>query len=297
MIISSTSLDALRTGFSAAFRGGLDQAQTQYGRITTTVPSTTREQKFGWIGKLPSMREWIGPRVVQNLAEHDYSIVNKPFELTLGVDRHDIEDDNLGQYQSLFTEMGAAAASHPDQLVWQALKAGWTNLCYDGQFFFDTDHPVIAADGSTVSVANTDGGAGLPWFLMSTRRTLRPMLLQMRQEPRFVRKDAETDEGVFNNREFKYGVDARMNVGYGFWQMAYGSKQTLDKANFASAFAAIEGMVGDHGRPLGLVPDLLVVPPGLRVEALEILNAERDAAGATNVWRGQAELLVVPWLA
>jgi len=59
----------------------------------------------------------------------------------------------------------------------------------------------------------------------------------------------------------------------------------------------LEGMKGDHGRPLGIMPNVLVVPPSLRENGLEILNAERDSGGATNVWRGTAELLVVPWLA
>ena len=45
------------------------------------------------------------------------------------------------------------------------------------------------------------------------------------------------------------------------------------------------------------MPTHLVVPPALREAGLAILNAERDAAGATNVWRGAATLLVVPWLA
>ena len=42
---------------------------------------------------------------------------------------------------------------------------------------------------------------------------------------------------------------------------------------------------------------LLVVPPTLEKEALELINAERSAAGATNIYRGSAELLVSPWLA
>ena len=86
-------------------------------------------------------------------------------------------------------------------------------------------------------------------------------------------------------------------MGYGLWQMAWGSKQTLDKAHYKAAREALMGMKGDHGRPLGLTPNLLVVPPTLEGQALELLNAERDAAGATNVYRNTAELLVVPWLA
>lgn len=104
-------------------------------------------------------------------------------------------------------------------------------------------------------------------------------------------------EWVKRDRKIEYGVHIRANVGFGFWQVAWGSKQTLDAAHYATARAAIAGMKGDHGRPLGLVPDLLVYPPALEGNALEILNAERDAAGATNVWRGTARPLMTPWLA
>ena len=297
MIINAANLDAIRVGFSTAYRRGLGQAQTQYGRVATTVPSSTKENKYGWLGKLPNMREWIGPRAVHGIAEHDYAIKNRPFELTIGVDRDDIEDDNLGVYEPLFVEMGESVAAHPDLLVWDALKNGFATECYDGQYFFDTDHPVLDANGEVSSVANTDGGAGMPWYLLSVRKALKPIIFQERRKPQFVAKDRPTDDNVFDNKEFRYGTDGRWNVGYGFWQMAWGSKQTLDKAHYATAREAIMGMKGDHGRPLGLMPDLLVVPPSLEGEAMEVLKAERDAAGATNVYKATAELLVVPWLA
>lgn len=297
MIINSANLDAIRVGFSTAYRRGLGQAATAYGRIATTVPSTTRENKYGWLGKLPNMREWVGPRVVHGLAEHDYAIRNKSYELTISVDRDDIRDDNLGVYEPLFVEMGESVAAHPDLLVFGALKDGFTTECYDGQPFFDADHPVLDEDGNVISVSNTGGGSGTPWFLLSTRRALRPIIFQEREKPQFVARDNPRDSNVFKNKAFEYGSDGRWNVGYGFWQMAYGSKQTLNKTNYAAARTALMGMKGDHGRPLGIVPDLLVVPPALEQAALEILNSERDAAGATNVYKGTAELMVTPWLA
>lgn len=296
-VVNSAALDAIRTGFSAVFQRALAQAAPQWPQIATRVPSSTRENRYGWLGRLPSMREWIGARQVQALAEHDYTIRNRAFELTIGVDRHDIEDDNLGVYEPLLAEMGQSAAAHPDQLVFGALKDGFTATGYDGQPFFDTDHPVIAADGSTVTVANTDGGSGTPWFLLVTARPLKPLILQVRQEPQFVSRDDIRDSNVFASREFLYGVDARHNVGYGFWQMAWGSKQALTPAAYAAARAAIMGFTGDGGRPLGLVPDLLVVPPALEGAARQILEAEYLSATESNVWRGSARLLVSPWLA
>jgi phage major head subunit gpT-like protein len=85
-------------------------------------------------------------------------------------------------------------------------------------------------------------------------------------------------------------------VGFGFPQMAWGSKQTLNAQYYAAARAGIQGMKGDYGRPLGLVPDLLVVPPSLESAGRKLLNSEHAAGGETNEWKGTAELLVVPWL-
>ncbi|MFN4089974.1 MAG: Mu-like prophage major head subunit gpT family protein [Alphaproteobacteria bacterium] len=297
MLVNAANLDALRVGFRTSFQGGLGQAPSQYLRVTTVISSSTKEQKYGWLGKIPNVREWIGPRAVQNLAQHDYSIREKPWELTIAVDRDDIETDNLGICTPMFVEMGRSASAFVDMLAWDLLKDGWSTPCYDGQNYFDTDHPVLDAEGQVVSVANTDGGSGTPWFLIDASRALKPVILQRRRDFEFVAKDRLTDDNVFQNREFVYGADARMNVGFGFWQFAWGSRQPLTAANYAGARAALSGMKGDYARPLGLTPNLLVVPPALESAARKLLNSEFGPGGETNEWKGTAELLIVPWLA
>lgn len=297
MLINAANLDALRVGFKTTFQGALGQASQDWQRIATVVPATTKEQKYGWLGKVPNVREWIGPRAVQNLMQHDYAIKEKALELTIGVDRDDIETDNLGIYAPLFAEMGLSTGSEWAKMVYAQLKNGFTTNCYDGQFFFDTDHPVLDEAGAVTTVANTDGGSGPAWFLLDVSRAIKPIILQKRKEFEFVSMDRVTDEVVFTNKEFRYGADARGNTGYGFWQMAWGSKQTLDAAHYATARAALSGMKGDFGRPLGLRPNLLVVPPSLESAARKLLNSEYAAGGETNEWKGTAELLVTPWLA
>jgi len=298
MIVSSDNLNKLRVGFNGAFKRGLGQAEPNWQRVATRVPASTKEQRYGWLGKVPNVREWVGPRQVQNISESDYSIKEKPWELTIGVDRDDIETDNLGIYAPLFEEMGLSTAAHPDLLVFAMLVAGFTTNCYDGQYFFDVDHPVLDVDGVTVlSVANTDGGNGNPWFLLDDSRALKPILLQERRGfGDIVARDKVTDDNVFDLNEFRYGVDARYNVGYGFWQFAWGSKQALSATTYGLGRTSLMGMKGDHGRPLGVKPSLLVCGPSNEKNALEVLNADRNAAGATNVYKGTAELLVVPWL-
>lgn len=298
MLVNAANLDSLRVGFKTTFQNGLAQASTMHTRVSTAVPSSTKTQKYGWLGKMPNVREWIGPRAVQNLQQHDYSITEKPWELTIGVDRDDIETDNLGIYTPMFQEMGQSTGAKWDMLVFDLLKSGFATECYDGQYYFDTDHPVLAEDGQTVlSVANTDGGSGTPWFLIDASRALKPIILQKRRDFQFVAKDKLDDDNVFMNKEFVYGADARGNVGFGFWQFAWGSKQTLNAANYAIGRAAISGMKGDHARALGLMPNLLIVPPALESAARKILNSENASGGETNEWKGTADLLVCPWLA
>jgi phage major head subunit gpT-like protein len=297
MQLTSANLNSLRVGFNGAFKKGIGQVPSQWDRIATLVRSTQKEQKYGWLGKMPNVREWIGPRAVQNLMEHDYSIKEKPFELTIGVDRDDIETDNLGIYGPMFESMGESTAAFPNQLIFDLLKLGWDRECYDGQGYFDTDHPVLDADGETITVANTDGGSGANWFLMDTNRALKPLILQRRKDFTFAAKDRDTDGNVFDENEALYGTDARMNAGYGFWQNSWGSKQALNGDNYAQARAALTGMKGDYDRPLGLMPNLLVVPPALEGMGRKILKNETAPNGETNEWQGTAELLVVPWLA
>jgi phage major head subunit gpT-like protein len=297
MLINTANLDAIRVGFDTSFQTGLGMAQTQYEQVATTVPSTTSQNTYGWLGKFPKLREWIGPRHVHGMEEHDYTIKNKTFELTIGVDRDDIEDDNLGVYTPLLTQMGQNTAAHPDLLVFDVLKKGFAENAYDGQFFFDTDHPVINASGAEVSVANTDGGAETPWYLLSTQMALKPIIYQQRRMWDFVSMDDPRDHNVFKNKEFQYGVDGRNNVGFGFWQMAWGSKQTLDADAYENGRVKMGEFKADHGNPLGIVPNLLVVPPSLEGAGRSILQSQLVNGGESNKWAGTAELLVVPWLA
>lgn len=64
------------------------------------------------------------------------------------------------------------------------------------------------------------------WYLLCTKRSLKPFIFQEREKAKFVSLTKENDENVFMRDEYLYGVSARDGVGYGFWQMAYGSTGT-----------------------------------------------------------------------
>ncbi|MDH4122380.1 MAG: Mu-like prophage major head subunit gpT family protein [Deltaproteobacteria bacterium] len=292
MLINATNISALNVGFKANFKEAFDGAVSMFAKVATEVPSSTAENRYAWLGQFPKLREWLGDRMINNLKEFDYSLKNKTFESTVSVPKSDVEDDQYAVYSPLIAELGRAAKTHPDELVFALLLAGWTTRCYDGQYFFDTNHPV---GGGVVS--NNGGGAGTPWFLLDTSRALKPLIFQKRLDYAFQAMDRADDEQVFARREFRYGVEARANVGFAFWQMAYGSKQVLDSNAYAAAKAAMGAYKSDDGRPLGIRPTVLVVPPSLEMAAKTILKAQTGANGASNPWVGDAEVLVVPWLA
>lgn len=299
MIINEANLKTLYVAFKAAFSGGFAGVTPLYTRVAMVVPSTTGSEEYGWLGLLPKMREWLGDRVVNSIKAHGYSIKNKPFELTIGVPRTAVEDDQYGVFTPLMTELGRSAAENPDDLVFSLLKNGTSEPCYDGQYFFDTDHPVVAADGTSASQSNWDdnGGAGTAWYLLDTSRAIKPLVFQDRKKPNFVAKTAETDDVVFSGGQYVYGVDSRCNVGFGLWQLAYGSRKDLTEDNLIAAYTAMTSRLGDGGRPLGVKPTILLVPPALEWAARKLVNATTLANGADNVLKGVVSVETSPYLA
>lgn len=142
MIVNQQALQGITTGFKTIFNKVFGETKTLWEKIATKVPSETGEESYKWLGRIPRMREWIGDREIQNLTGSDYTIKNKDFELTIGVDRNDIEDDKIGVYTPVIQDMAQSTATFPDDLVFGLLKEGFTNKCYDGQPFFSDSHKV-----------------------------------------------------------------------------------------------------------------------------------------------------------
>ena len=189
MIINSPNLRALFTGFKANFMEGLGQAPKDHEFFCTPVNSTTLDEEYPWLGELPGMREWVDERFLHNLKSEGYKLRNKDWEDTVTVPRNAIRDDRYGVYATPMRALGTAASSQPCELAYATLKTGDSSLCYDGQFFFDTDHPVITPNGSQATVSNYGGGAGALWVLMCTTKPIKPILFQNREDPNFVALD------------------------------------------------------------------------------------------------------------
>jgi len=296
VIINKANLAGMFTAFKTAFRQALTTTPAQWQKVATLVPSTTKEEKYAWLGQWPRLRKWVGDRVIKSLAAHDYTLKNEKFESTVSVPRDDIEDDVYGVFTPLFSEMGNAAATHPDELVFALLTSGFSAVCYDGQYFFDTDHPVGNDETGITSVSNMQSGAGNPWYLLDTSRSIKPLIFQRRRDYNLNSLQDESDQNVFMRDEYLYGIDARVNAGFGLWQLAFGSKATLDEANYDAAVAAMMAFKSDEGRPIGIKPNLLVCGPSNRAAAKKVIEKATLANGEDNHNYKDVEVLVVPWL-
>ncbi|QEW05652.1 Mu-like prophage major head subunit gpT family protein [Nitrincola iocasae] len=296
MDVNAQNLSILNTAVSTAFNSAFEGAESQYTRIATVVPSKTAANTYAWLGNSSHIREWLGERVINRLKQHDFTLKNKKFEKTEGIPRDAVDDDQYGAYMPLFAQMGQDAKEFPDLLTFPLLKNGFTELCYDGQPFFDTDHPV--GTKTVTSVSNMQAGSGDPWFLLCTKRHIKPLIWQNRRDFKLVMKtNPETSDHVFMTDDLLWGVDGRCNAGLGLWQLAFGSKAELNGTNFSAARTAMMKLKNDAGSPLGVIPDLLVVGPDNVTKAEVLLEAMNKANGESNTNYKKVELMVCPWLA
>jgi phage major head subunit gpT-like protein len=99
------------------------------------------------------MRKWVGEKVIKALSAHKYTVVNDDWEATIAVHRNDIEDDNIGIYGVQAQEAGYSAKQLPDEIDATLKNGAFAAECYDGQYFYDTDHLVAGASVSNKGTA------------------------------------------------------------------------------------------------------------------------------------------------
>lgn len=122
------------------FDNAVQSAQPFYPELCYIAPSNGLDEEYGFLGNMPAVREWVGDRVFNELRGARFTITNKHWEDSLAIKKTDIRDDRLGLYSLPMEQMGVEAALHPDELFLTTLLAGASTACFDGQYFFDTDH-------------------------------------------------------------------------------------------------------------------------------------------------------------
>lgn len=291
-------LQALTTALKANFIKGLGGYEAQNPKIAEAIPSSTAINMYSWLSEgWPEVREWIGERQFGELSKEAYSLTNKPFESSFSVKRTDVEDDQLGAYANVVQGHARAAAEFKDKKIFELLTNGASTTCFDGQNFFDAEHPMtIKGEAASVSNIIDDGTTAQPWFLLDTRRPLKPLVLQTRKEFEFVSQTKADSDNVFLEGKYNYGIDGRFAFGYTFWQLALMVKKPLNEQTLKEARKHMRDLKNERGAPLGIEPNMVVVGTHWQDTAEDILTKD-VIGGTTNSMKGKFELLASRWLA
>lgn len=125
-----------------AFFGAFDDAMapSYLPAIATPIDSDKASEHYGWLGTAPVMREWKGGRHIHQPNEFEWTIWNKKYEASIGISVDDVRRDKTGQHEIYAASLGQRAAENPILILSDLLEAAESTPCFDGQYFFDTDH-------------------------------------------------------------------------------------------------------------------------------------------------------------
>jgi len=108
--------------------------------VSNYFTSDQASEEYAWLGMSPTLREWVGGRNAKGFKENSLTIKNKHYEATLDVLLRDLRRDKTGQILTRINEMARRTNAHWNSLLSTLILNGAATACYDGQYFFDTDH-------------------------------------------------------------------------------------------------------------------------------------------------------------
>lgn len=108
--------------------------------VSNLFGSDQASEQYPFLGQTPRMREWIGGRQAKGLRASSLTIVNRHYESTLEIALKDLRRDKTPQLRARVSEFADEGDAHWGTLLSTLIINGPSTACYDGQFFFDTDH-------------------------------------------------------------------------------------------------------------------------------------------------------------
>lgn len=140
--ITPAVLQAFFLQLDMRFQSAYQRRKSFWDKFAMLVPSSTEANVYSWLAELPDMRKWVGEKVLNAIKARAYSLINDDYESTYEIDRNKIADDQAGIFNMREDLQADSASRWPEKLVTEALLLGTSALGFDGQYFFDTDHPI-----------------------------------------------------------------------------------------------------------------------------------------------------------
>lgn len=138
MATSSTAL--IRATARQSFWQSYNAFQPMFAGLYAEYDSNSDQETYPFLAYAPKIHEMAGDRHPETIPELSWTIKNKKWEASVPLSYPLWRFERLGAISALVSKMGAKARAHRDILFSTLLESGTTATCYDGQYFFDTDH-------------------------------------------------------------------------------------------------------------------------------------------------------------
>jgi phage major head subunit gpT-like protein len=251
----------------------MDPAMT-IGEWTTTYPMKGSILNLGWTGRLPKWRPWFDVRTVYEPAAQSFQIEPVPYESTIGIDRFILEDSDVNT-MSVF---------------WRMLPDMATQMRRQPEYEM---RDLLEGTGLWGLSKYQNGFDGLSFF-----NTSHPIDYY---NPGFVPKNALFASGTYCN-DFTGGGQTINGTLIG---------GPFGIVSFSTVRQYMKLIPDESGETLGIMPNALMVPETLEIEAMFVLKATTLAPptwGAFQPLTGQVgaadnqmtklgcKIIVNPWL-
>lgn len=302
--ITPEMLSAMFMGFSMAFNQKYNETESLIEKVAMISESTSSKQGYPFLGQTGHFREWVGERVFQQLKAHGFAIENKTFEQSHAISRDVIEDDEYGVFKTLFEDLGLDAKLFPDEILFGLMRDAHNTVCYDGQNFYDHEHPINTKHdltGSNVPTSNIltqSQSSDKVWHLLCTTRSVMPYIWQWRKRPVFGSVTEDTQGSVWTSNKVEYGTHLRGNAGVGMWQLAIRVEGDITFENFRKARAMMAAFQGDGAKRLSLEGNRIVCAKSDEDDFLDMFENEfiNGSTNPAHKYRNKVDVVASPFL-
>lgn len=262
-IVDSDFLSGARTTFQALFDKNIGAEHVQWSKVATPIPADKSIYSANWLGAPPQLREFFGEIEIGKVFPHNYTLNLIEYGVAIEVKEMTFRQDGLGTVSVTIGNMTFQASRFYDKLVFEKMSDGFDTVCYDGQFFYDSDHSVgdagthnnvatatLAAASyqtgwQTINTAKDDAGEVMGWI---------PDLLAVHPNSRKLAKDLLAAQFTGGGNTNTLNGDAEILTAGQFkttteWHLmatAAPAKPMLLIEALPLRFVALDDMTSDH---------------------------------------------------
>lgn len=215
--LDTKALRNLETDMSMVLNEQLTGQGSTYGSLVNTINVNTNTVRMPYMDDLgDGLRSWDrdDTKRIETLQGGDFTVTIDSWEKTIGIRREDIEDDNLGLYAPVISQMAKNVLANDDKLIAEMIAGGDAVECFDGVYLFSNSHPTrtsavqdnlmsgaLNADNVASGIAQMRGFVGRNgevYNLAPTTLIVPPELEKTAWE--LVNSLFKTDSGTYNDQ-------------------------------------------------------------------------------------------------